>query len=275
MAAHGIELGKPKSRVAEFFRERRSRLARWSWRLALLAVPVLIFSALAHRFGLIDTPRMYLAITVGFGLAFAAVIAAAVALYGIWREGHSGFAYAIAGVVLGLLILVVPAIGALRIVTLPRLADISTDTLDPPIFAFAGQEGVRHPASPSPADLALQREAYPDILSHRYPVGVARVLEEVRAMAERYGWHVLDEAAPVSPDGSARLEAVATTLLLAARDDVVIRIEPDGDGARVDMRSASRYVKHDLGSNANRVRSFMAALDRALAGAVGEAVEEQ
>jgi hypothetical protein len=275
MAASGIELGRLESRVVEFFRERRSRLARWSWRLALLAVPVLVLSALAHRFGLIDTPRMYVAITVGFGLAFAAVIAAAVALYGIWRDGHSGFAFALAGVVLGLFVLVVPAIAAWRIVTLPRLADISTDTLDPPVFAFGGQEGVRHPARPLASDLALQREAYPDLLSHRYPVGVARALEEVRALAERYGWHILDEATPVSVDGSARLEAVAMTLLLAARDDVVIRIEPDGDGARVDMRSASRYVKHDLGSNASRVRTFMAALDRALAGAVGEVVEEQ
>jgi hypothetical protein len=260
--------------MASFFREKRSRLARWSWRLALLAVPVLIFTALAHRFIIIDTPTMYIAISVGFGLAFAAVIASAVAFYGIWHDGHSGFAYALAGVLLGLLILVVPAVGAWRIVTLPRLADISTDTVDPPVFAFAGQEGVRHPARPSSGDAALQRQAYPDILSHRYPIPVPRVLEETRAIAERFGWHVLDEAAPVSVEGAARLEAVATTLLLAARDDIAIRIEPDGDGARVDMRSASRYVKHDLGSNASRVRTFMRALDRALAGAVGEVEEE-
>jgi hypothetical protein len=250
-------------------------MARWSWRLALLAVPVLVCAALAHRFGLIDTPRMYVAITVGFGLSFAAVIAAAVALYGIWRDGHSGFAFALAGVVLGILVLVVPAIAAWRIVTLPRLADISTDTVDPPVFSFAGQEGVRHPQRPPAGDAALQREAYPDILSHHYPVGVARALEETRALAERFGWHVLDEAAPASANGSARLEAVAMTLFLAARDDVVVRIESDGDGARVDMRSASRYVKHDLGANAGRVRSFMAALDRALAGAAGEAVEDE
>jgi hypothetical protein len=241
----------------------------------LLAVPVLAIAVLAHRFGLIDTPRMYVAITAGFGLAFAAVIASAVAFYGIWHDGHSGFAYAVAAVLLGLLILVVPAVGAWRIVTLPRLADISTDTVDPPVFAFAGQEGVRHPARASASEAALQRQAYPDILSHRYPVGVARVLEETRALADRFGWHVLDEAAPVSVEGSARLEAVAMTLLLAARDDVVIRIEPDGDGARVDVRSASRYVKHDLGTNASRVRSFMSALDRALAGAAGEVVDEE
>jgi hypothetical protein len=218
---------------------------------------------------------MYIAIAAGFGLAFAAVIASAIAFYGIWHDGHSGFAYALAGVLLGLLVLVVPAVGAWRIVTLPRLADISTDTVDPPFFAFAGQEGVRHPVRPPAGDAALQRAAYPDILSHRYPVAVPRVLEETRAVAERFGWHVLDEAAPLTADGSARLEAVAMTLLLAARDDVVIRIEPDGDGARVDMRSASRYVKHDLGANAGRVRSFMAALDRALAGAVGEVVDEE
>jgi hypothetical protein len=237
-------------------------------------VPVLIFAALAHRFALIDTPRMYVTIAIGFGLAFAAVIISAVALYGIWQEGHSGFSYAIAGAVLGLLILAIPAVGAWRIVTLPRLADITTDTDDPPVFAFAGQDGARHPPRQSVGDAALQREAYPDILSHRYPVGVARVLEQARALAAAFDWHVLDEATPVTADGSARLEAVAMTLLFAVREDIVIRIEPDGDGSRVDMRSASRYLKHDLGSNAKRVRTFMAALDRALAGAVGEGEEE-
>jgi uncharacterized protein (DUF1499 family) len=226
-------------------------------------------AAFAHRFSLIGTPTMFTSMAAGFALAFAAVIAAAVAMHAIWRDGRSGFGAAVFGLLLGLAVLVIPAVGAWRIVTLPRIADVTTDTVNPPAFAFAGMDGTRHPASPPPGDIAMQRTAYPDILPHRYPVGVARVLEQVRMLADLRGWHILDEVAPVSADGTARIEAVAMTRLFASRNDVVIRIEPDGDGSRVDMRSASRYVKHDLGVNAARIRSFLAALDTALAGAVG------
>jgi hypothetical protein len=63
---------------------------------------------------------------------------------------------------------------------------------------------------------------------------------------------------------------VATTLVFAFRQDVVIRIVPDGDGTRVDMRSAARNAAHDLGSDADRVRRFFADLDNALEGVSGQ-----
>jgi hypothetical protein len=233
------------------------------------AVPVLAAAAFAHRFSLIGTLAMFVSMAAGFVLAFAAVIAAAIALRAIWRDGRSGFGVAVFGLCLGLALLLIPAVGAWRIVMLPRIADVTTDTVDPPAFAFAGMDGARHPSRPPPGDIAMQRAAYPDILPHRYPVGVIRVLEQARSLAALRGWHVLDEVAPVSADGTARIEAVAMTPLFANRNDVVIRIEPDGDGSRVDMRSASRYVRHDLGVNAARIRSFLAELDATLAGAIG------
>src|SRR5439155_924571 len=53
------------------------------------------------------------------------------------------------------------------------------------------------------------------------------------------------------------IEAVARTPILGFRDDVVVRIRPTIDGARIDVRSASRYGRHDLGTNAKRVRSLI------------------
>ena len=41
------------------------------------------------------------------------------------------------------------------------------------------------------------------------------------------------------------------------REDVSIRIMPDGDESRVDIRSSSRYFESDLGSNAARVTKFI------------------
>jgi hypothetical protein len=45
------------------------------------------------------------------------------------------------------------------------------------------------------------------------------------------------------------------------RDDVAVRIRAVGQGARVDVRSASRYGRHDFGTNAARVRALLADVD--------------
>ena len=51
------------------------------------------------------------------------------------------------------------------------------------------------------------------------------------------------------------------------RDDVVIRVSATGDGARVDMRSASRYGLYDFGANAARIRSLLEDIDDAVGSA--------
>jgi hypothetical protein len=47
------------------------------------------------------------------------------------------------------------------------------------------------------------------------------------------------------------------------RDDIVVRIRPAPDGARVDARSASRYGRGDLGVNARRIRALLDDIDDA------------
>ncbi len=44
------------------------------------------------------------------------------------------------------------------------------------------------------------------------------------------------------------------------RDDIVVRIRPQGTGSRVDIRSKSRIGEADLGGNVDRVRAFIARL---------------
>ena len=58
------------------------------------------------------------------------------------------------------------------------------------------------------------------------------------------------------------------------REDVSIRVTPDGDGSRVDIRSASRYFESDLGSNAARVTKLIDDLNTAAEAAAAEAGEE-
>ena len=54
-----------------------------------------------------------------------------------------------------------------------------------------------------------------------------------------------------------QIEAVARTPIMGFRDDVAIRIRPDDDGSKIDVRSASRYGRHDFGGNASRIRSLL------------------
>ena len=48
---------------------------------------------------------------------------------------------------------------------------------------------------------------------------------------------------------------------MGLREDVIVRVRPTPDGARVDVRSASRYGKYDFGSNADRVRALIDEID--------------
>jgi hypothetical protein len=158
-------------------------------------------------------------------------------------------------------VLVLPAYSAWQIVTLPRLAEVTTDPVRPPAFVF--DQGARATGS---ADAALQKEAYPDVVPRRYPVDVVKVFAEARRLVGARGWDVLDATQPANVRSTGRIEAVARTVVFGLREDVAIRFEPDGSGTRVDMRSASRYGAHDMGSNAERVRAFLNDLDFAIAG---------
>ena len=56
------------------------------------------------------------------------------------------------------------------------------------------------------------------------------------------------------------LEATDQTMLIGFTDDIVVRVEGSANRSRIDVRSASRYGRFDLGQNATRVRRFLAEL---------------
>lgn len=240
--------------------------------MATLAVPVLAVAALSHRFGLIDALSAYGSLALGFTLAALAVIAGLVAFWAIWTDGRRGMALALRGVVLGILLLVLPAIGAWKMMTYPRLTDISTDLRTPPAMPHAAAD--RGPLDaritlPDAEEAALQKEEYPDIVSRHYPVSTDRVFQAVKQIVDQRGWRQLYVQAPSESDDSGVIEAVAVTMIFAFPQDVAIRVVGDGDGALVDMRSAARHAAHDLGENADRIRAFLSDLDSALQGISG------
>ena len=57
-----------------------------------------------------------------------------------------------------------------------------------------------------------------------------------------------------------RIEAIDRTFWFGFADDVVIRIRPTDAGSRIDVRSVSRVGVSDMGTNAARIRAFLAQL---------------
>jgi uncharacterized protein (DUF1499 family) len=254
-------------------REARSRLAGWSAYLAWLSIPVLVIAAIGHRMGALGAVPTFAVIALGFSFAALAVIAALAAFAAIWRDGREGGGVALRGLVIGLAILALPAIGAWKVVVYPRLTDVSTDLVNPPELTRAlldrGPSDAPVSSVPDPDAADLQKDAYPDIVPRHYPVSTARVYLEAKAIVDGRGWQLLRAEEPSEENQAGVIEAVAVTTIFAFRQDIAIRVLPDGDGSRVDMRSAARNAAHDLGANAERIRRFFADLDAALQGVSG------
>ena len=77
-------------------------------------------------------------------------------------------------------------------------------------------------------------------------------------------WLVIDERPPQPPRRIGRIEAVARTPIMGFREDISIRVTPDGEDSRVDIRSSSRYFESDLGSNAARVTKLIEDINNAV-----------
>ncbi|MDP6952892.1 MAG: DUF1499 domain-containing protein, partial [Alphaproteobacteria bacterium] len=89
----------------------------------------------------------------------------------------------------------------------------------------------------------------------------AVVFDKALALIESEGWELV---ASVPEEG--RIEATAKTPYFKFRDDVVLRIAAAGTGTKVDMRSASRVGRSDVGVNAERIAGFLGRLRIATGG---------
>jgi uncharacterized protein (DUF1499 family) len=142
----------------------------------------------------------------------------------------------------------------------PFIHDITTDAADPPAFVavLPLRAGASNPAAyGGPEVAAAQARAYPDIAPRYLAAAPAGAFEQALAAARGMGWAIV-----AADPAAGRIEATATSRWLGFQDDVVVRIRPDGGGSRVDVRSASRVGKSDLGVNARRIREYLRRLGR-------------
>jgi uncharacterized protein (DUF1499 family) len=189
--------------------------------------------------------------------AYAGIAAVVLGLTGLAAPGSR--ALAAAAVVLGLVAFGLPWNFRRQAQAVPPIHDITTDTEDPPAFvALAQRPGAANPVAYGGPDVARQQQAaYPDVVPIVLPEPPARAFARVQEAVKALGW----EVAAVDPEAG-RLEATDTTRWYGFKDDVVVRVRPDGAGSRIDVRSLSRVGRSDLGANARRIRRFRAALGR-------------
>ena len=161
------------------------------------------------------------------------------------------------GVVAAVVFLVIASRGA----GVPRINDFTTDPSDPPAFTAAAtlpQNAGRDLSYPQ-AFAAIQRECCADLHPANLRVPPAEAHARALAVARGMPMWTVTRADP----GAQTIEAVATSQLFRFQDDIVIRVRPEPDGSRVDMRSKSRVGQGDIGANTTRIRAFIAALEAA------------
>lgn len=234
-----------------------SALAAWSRRLAVFSLLASAVSVIVIRFGFLDF-RPAMAMFFGaLALAGVSILLGFAAFAAIWQNGSRGMGRVLLAFAINAALLAYPAYLAYQYRHLPAIYDITTDPIDPPRFEALARlragDGVNPAAYAGLYSAEQQRAAYPDIEPVSLDVPVQKAYELAQRLVARRKWLVIDERAPQPPQRIGRIEAVARTPVMGFREDIAIRIAPDGDGSRVDIRSASRYFGHDLGSNAARI----------------------
>ena len=238
-----------------------SSLATWSRNLAIFSVVAVVVSIIIVRFGFLEMKPALATFFGALGCAVLSILVGFAAFAAIWQNGSRGMSRILLAFFINALVLAYPAYLAVQYRRLPPLYDITTDPIDPPRFEALARlrtgEGTNPAVYAGLYSAERQRIAYPDIETVELEVPVDRAYVVALQLVTKRKWLVIDERPPQPPRRIGRIEAVARTPIMGFREDVSIRVTPDGEDSRVDIRSASRYFDADLGSNAARVRKLI------------------
>jgi uncharacterized protein (DUF1499 family) len=245
---------------------RRERWARRAATLTMTAIALAIVAAVGvalagptHRLGLL-APRWALGL---FGLAALLGLAAAVlGAVGMGLALAAGASRSVAGSAVAMLIALAaaaPLLVMIRAATaVPVIHDITTDTENPPSWVAlrstraASENGAAYGGA---AVAAQQKRAYPEVTPLTLTLPPDRAFARVEAAARSLGWRIV-----ASAPAEGRLEASDTTRWFGFTDDIVVRVRATAQGSRIDVRSASRVGRSDLGVNARRIRALLNAV---------------
>src|SRR5262249_12396701 len=196
------------------------------------------------RSGLLENRPALATFGGALSMAVVALVLALSAFVVIWMEGLAGLGAAVTAMVVSLLLLAYPAYLGIKAYRLPWIYDITTDPIDPPRYEALARLRVRDANPTTYAGLYAadqQRSAYPDVGPLGTNAGARPAHAARRGVEKRGGCHAAAGPPPQAGRREGRIEAVARTPIMGFRDDVVIRVRAETDGARIDARSSSRY----------------------------------
>ncbi len=228
---------------------RRSTIALWVGAMSLI---LLLLGALGTRFGFWSHGIGIIMVVLGF---VSALVPVALFMGFAWHPVHRTERRTLAaGMLMGAIPLAIAAYLYSAGGSAPMIHDISTDTVRPPEYhAAIKQRGPDENSLVWEASVAeTQREAYDDLHSIESGLSPDGAFARAAQVAEEMGWEIIDRQ---SRPG--HLEAVDTSFWFGFKDDIVIRVEPAASGSVIDLRSASRVGRGDLGANAARIQRFV------------------
>lgn len=241
-----------------------SKAALLSRRLAVFALAVALVGVVAARGGL-DPPSALAVLGGAIGIACGAVLSAVLAFVLIWRSGRKGAGQAAAGLFLALLLLAYPTYLAEKAMRLPRLADLTTDIADPPVFSLSRQaqaaRGGLTPPSPPQSMRKRQAQAYPRVQPILLDLDAQEAFPAIVKAINASGWRIIEETPPGGRSGFAHIDAIARSVILGFPCDITLRIRPLAGQTRIDIRSVSRFGSFDFGANQHNIETFETALE--------------
>jgi hypothetical protein len=238
-----------------------SSLATWARNLAIFSMVAVLVSIIIVRFGFLEMKPALATFFGALACAGLSILVGFAAFAAIWQNGSRGMGLILLAFLVDAAVLAYPAYLGVQYSKLPRIYDVTTDPIDPPRFEALAR--LRTGDGTNPAVYAglysaeQQRLAYPDIETVELEAPVQRAFDVTLQLVKRRKWLIIDERPPIPLRPIGRIEAVARTPIMGFREDVSIRVTPDGEDSRVDIRSASRYFDADLGSNAARVSKLI------------------
>jgi uncharacterized protein (DUF1499 family) len=244
-----------------------TRLAVWARGLALFALAAAIIAIIVVRSGALDIIPALATFGGALVVAAIAIVVAAASLVVIWKDGARGLGSTLIAIAIAIALLAYPAYLAMLAYKLPRITDVTTDTVDPPryeVLARVRPRDANPVAYPGAAVAAAQQTAYSDIEPYVVPMTPQAAYDATLAVINKRRWRIVDERPPQPGRRDGHIEAVARTPIMGFREDVVVRVRAENGGARVDARSSSRYGPLDFGGNAARIRALIESIDETL-----------
>lgn len=238
--------------------------ADWSRRTAIVAALLALSAIPLSRSGAAGGWGGVAVLGTALSLALAALGFAANGMIVIWQTGRRGIGRALVGCAVAALVLAYPVYLGAKAARLPALNDISTDLVAPPPFsgspaARAARHGVQH-EEPSPQAREAQAQAYPAVQPILLDLPAEDAYRLVLKLIASRRWKVVETSSPKGRFGVGHIDAVAGSSVMGFPEDVAIRIRPQEGQTRVDVRSASRLERHDIGDNAARIEALTADL---------------